>query len=993
MRRGTRFMNKAVLARTTLLASALALALSACGGGGGGGNTRSDSPPTSPPVSPPPPPPPTSPPPPTTPPPPPQPAVNAHLSLINAQNLALNGQDGSGVRIGVVDSGVNRNHPALQGRVVANYTYLDPRTNNTAVDDVVGHGTTVAQLAAGKAFGAWPGGVAPGAQIVSARIIADEAPEDDGSGQGNEVDGALGLASIHDDLIAAGVKVMNNSWGGLYWTNPDATAAIAAEYRPFIISNGGLVVFAAGNDSQASPSDMAALPSQPGPNGTLPAADLERGWLTVAALDTSTPNRLESYSNACGIAMRYCLVAPGTVMFTGTNDTAGNPTYWYGSGTSYAAPLVSGAAAVVWQKFPTFSNDMVRQTLLGTATDLGAPGVDSTFGYGLLNVEKALRGPGRFDWGDVDITLQASGAQIWWNDISGTGGLTVRGSGTADGTGSGPYLNLDGNNSFTGDLHLTEGAIVAVDKQLAANVLVDADSRLYVWQTRMHGSVTVNGVMQFNSTTYDPDKPDTVFEKDVLNNGIVIDVGSPRGYLGANYVQSAGAQLYVYLGASPFHVKGSAQLDGRLFVYDIKQGYVARYHTEVLVADGGITGQFAAVDYNASTMLLDAGVGYGPNSVWLDVDRVDVVTAAATLGTITPTALNSATRVEAAFRRIEAGSSDAVVTQSSGVDGATVQGAAKIQQVSSASAFQATLETLSGKLHAIAGASTFDGIDQNRRALGTHFDELLSRGNSAGAWMRETGGLGQSRGAAGYDLRGWMVGNDVRMGETVVGYAFGENRAYSQVAEFGDRGQDRQTQAQLYGGWSRGGFYALGQFGAGHYERELDRHLLLGDAWFGTSSRYDGQFSSAGLESGYRFALGARANLTPYLGMQYASVETPAFSESGGLGFGLRSEGGNTTRTTAISGLRGAVEQGRWQWSAYAEWQQPLSQHGDTLQASFTGIDAWAPLQMGEEGAATLFGLSAAARLSARARLALAYDQRLGSNPAHAWSLRYAFGF
>lgn len=986
-------MNKAVLARTTLLASALALALSACGGGGGGGNTRSDSPPTSPPVSPPPPPPPTSPPPPTTPPPPPQPAVNAHLSLINAQGLGTSGYDGSGVRIGVVDSGVNRNHPALQGRVVANYTYLDPRTNNTAVDDVVGHGTTVAQLAAGKAFGAWPGGVAPGAQIVSARIIADEAPEDDGSGQGNEVDGALGLASIHDDLIAAGVKVMNNSWGGLYWTNPDATAAIAAEYRPFIISNGGLVVFAAGNDSRASPSDMAALPSQPGPNGTLPAADLERGWLTVAALDTSTPNRLESYSNACGIAMRYCLVAPGTVMFTGTDDTAGSPTYWYGSGTSYAAPLVSGAAAVVWQKFGYFSNDLVRQTLLGTATDLGTPGVDATFGYGLLNVAKALKGPGKFDWGDVSVVLPAGRQDSWSNGISGAGGLTVDGGGAVlRNDGSDARLWLSGNNSFVGGLHLRGNAQVVLSDQFASDVQVDAGSNLFVQAAALQGRVNNSGSLFIDTVAGATSA--TRLQGEVVNHGVFYAGPYPQTTLAGSFTQGGDGEYWSQLGNDPLHILGAAALDGRLYFYSAKQGYVARAHTEVLLADGGVSGQFASLGYNSGAFsLLEATIGYGATSVWVDVSRMNMVAAAQSLGTITPAALVAATRVEATFTQIDASTSSDATPPPVAVSAQVLQGAAKIQQSASAEAFETTLRSLSGSLHGLSAAATFDGIDQNRRALAMHLDQTLARGRIGGAWMREVGGLGQSGGAGGYDLHGWMVGNDVRMGQGMVGYAFGENRANSQVAAFGDRGRDRQTQAQLYGGWSRGAFYAMGQLGAGHYQRDLDRHLLLGDAWFGTHSRYEGAFSSAGLESGYNVRLGGQTRLVPYAGLQYARVETPAFAESGGLGYGLRSNGGNTSRTLAVTGLRTAFEGRRWTWNAYAEWQQPLASHGQTLQASFTGVDAWAPLQMLESGSSTLLGVSAGARLAPTTSLALAYDQRLGSNPAHAWSLRYAFGF
>src|SRR5690606_24501824 len=123
-----------------------------------------------------------------------------HLSWTGAGDAHEAGLSGEGIRIGVVDSGVNREHPALAGQVVANLTYIDPNTNNLSVDDVLGHGTAVSQIIAGQPFGQWPGGIAPGAEIVSARIISDEPPEDDGSGEGNEVDGALGLAPIHQDL-------------------------------------------------------------------------------------------------------------------------------------------------------------------------------------------------------------------------------------------------------------------------------------------------------------------------------------------------------------------------------------------------------------------------------------------------------------------------------------------------------------------------------------------------------------------------------------------------------------------------------------------------------------------------------------------------------------------------------------------------------------------------------------------------------------------------
>src|SRR5688572_5012966 len=113
--------------RLALCALSLAI-LSACGGGGGGGDAVR---PTPPPATPPPTPPPA--------PNPAQPAVDAHLALTNTRAAHALGLTGQGVRIGVVDSGVRRTHPALAGRVGPMLIYTDPRTNNHAIDDVLGH--------------------------------------------------------------------------------------------------------------------------------------------------------------------------------------------------------------------------------------------------------------------------------------------------------------------------------------------------------------------------------------------------------------------------------------------------------------------------------------------------------------------------------------------------------------------------------------------------------------------------------------------------------------------------------------------------------------------------------------------------------------------------------------------------------------------------------------------------------------------------------------
>ncbi len=932
----------------TLVLAIGAVLLAACGGGGG--NSR--------PVSPPP-----AALPPAPPPPPPvvgtaDPAFSKHLAVTNAYPALQAGLTGQGVAIGVVDSGVMRNHPALQGRVTHNLNYVSSPPNNLAVDDVVGHGTAVSLIMAGTPFGNWPGGVAPGASIISARIISDKRPDDDGTGQGNEVSGALGLGPIHQDLINRGARIMNNSWGGLYWTNLSATAPIAQEYRPFITTNNGLVVFATGNSSFANPSSMAALPSQPGTGGSRPAADLERGWLSVAALDTDNPTTLASYSNRCGVAMNYCLAAPGKVVTTGTNDGPNTPTYWTWTGTSLAAPLVSGAAALVWQAFPYFNNDLVRQTILGTATDLGAPGVDPVFGYGALNIGRAVQGPGRFDWGDVVASF--AGTSTWGNDIVGAGGLVKGGSGT---------LLLTGNNSYMGNTRVQNGTL-----SFANDVPGNA------WSESL-GNLVLRGGVNGN----------------LQNQGRVSVLGNAGSRaIAGDYVQGASATLGYQVG-SPLAIAGTAQLAGTLQVVGVAPGYVRSANETVLTAAGGRTGTFATLN-SAAGVFLQASAVYDSSSVSLNISRLDVAATAQSLAGATPMSLGAASRVETALSRIDE-------QQSGGGDARVSEGflgmAGEFQRASTEEHARASLESLSGEVHATADAMTFDAIDSHRRALAGRFGEATRAGQTGGDWFERIGNGG--RGFAGngdFELQGWLAGRDVRLGAgTVAGLAAGEARAHNGFGSQGDSSRDRQTQGRLYLGHQSGKAYVLGQLGVGEYDRQVRRGLLVGQSRYQVASEYTGRFASVNLETGYRTGTEALA-LTPYLGVDHTRVSREGFNEVGANGFGLRTRDSVGERTQAIAGARAERQwQGPWQgvWTlrGYAEWQQALAASGFDVDASFVEVDSWSALLGGDAArSGGMFGLALGSRLGRNSALSLGYDQRFGPREGiRTVSLRYARGF
>ncbi|PJL59598.1 autotransporter serine protease [Stenotrophomonas maltophilia] len=947
-------MERTMMVRSAL-ATALAMAMTACGGGGGGGNVRIDPPPTTPT-------PPTTPPP-TTPPPakPQEPAFDAHLSVTNARAAQAAGLTGQGVRIGIVDSGVQRNAAALNGRVVGNLNYIDPARNNLLVDDVVGHGTAVASLAAGASVGSWPGGIAPGAQIVSARIIADKPPVDDGSGKGNSFSGPLGVAQVHQDLISYNVKVMNNSWGGLYWTDLPTTAQVAAEYRPFVINHGGLVVFAAGNDARTEPSSLAALPSQQGVAGSLPAADLERGWLVATAVDPYAPGTLASYANACGQAARYCLAAPGSAVYPDANGS----TYYWNYGTSFAAPLVSGAAALVWQRYPYFDNNLVRQTLLGTAKDIGAPGVDAVFGYGLLDIGRAINGPGRFDWGDVVANVDvASTGSKWSNDIVGSGGLVKQGGGT---------LVLAGNNSYSGATRIERGILSLQNGGvIRSNVTIlgqpDPDST----------------GLQFNGGT------PRVIGNVVNGSSVFLTTGNTTGTIEGNYTQQAGAQLMIALGANALQVTGNATINGGVRVHGFVSGYVPQNGSrqDLIHAAGGLSGTFSAPATSSGLQglsLLQSSYGYDSNNAWLNLTQVSVTAAATGL---TASAQSAAQRVDGAFSALDGN------TALQGSAFGTAAGA--LQWTGGGSkGLEASLQSLSGQAHARAESATFDSIDMSRRAIAERFDRVQAAPRLRGAWQSALGEAGQGSFAGNAaDSRGWMAGQDLPLGSNgLMGVAFGETRSNGGSSFGGDRGRDRQAQAQLYAGWNLGRGYALAQVGSGQFTRALDRQLLLGAGAYGVSARYGGRFSSASVEGGYRFGRSG-ASLTPYLGASTTRVDTDAFNELGGFGFGLRGDANRAQRSQMLAGIRGERGWGRWTLRGHAEWQQRLDGADADWQASFVGVDAWAPLAgWNAPRGSALFGVALESWWGRNGRLSLGFDQRVGGEGARQAALRYSTGF
>jgi outer membrane autotransporter protein len=282
---------------------------------------------------------------------------------------------------------------------------------------------------------------------------------------------------------------------------------------------------------------------------------------------------------------------------------------------------------------------------------------------------------------------------------------------------------------------------------------------------------------------------------------------------------------------------------------------------------------------------------------------------------------------------------------------------------------------------------TFEAIDAGTRALSSRFDALLDA-PQVGGWAQSLGyhgGMARSGYRdVGFDLDGWLVGQDYRVGtDGVAGYALSRSEGLGRLAESADQGRSHAFEGMLYGGVVRGQWYTMGRFGAGDYRQTMRRQIQLGNQYSGVASDSTGRYGVAYGESGYRLALG-HTHITPYLNLQYAQIRRSGFAEAGANGFGLKAGAQTTARWQAGVGVRATHDwtlaggstlslQGRMLW------QQSFGLRGEVFDASFSGINQFAPV--GGIGLSRYGGVVGTAldwKLTPRASLQLGYDRYLG---------------
>jgi subtilisin family serine protease len=310
--------------------------------------------------------------------------AQAGLAFVNALGLNDYGYTGDGVKVGVVDTGIDKTHAEFDGKTIYGQDFASSATGYGF--DEQGHGSHVASIIAGERDASGMRGVAYDATLY------DYKQDNDGDSGFEGLSSDSAIASVYNQHVTDGINVSNNSWGSGSSNNATtySEATLRASFPNTITalraaqSSGTLIVFAAGNETLSEVDYYGGLPYR--------ITELADEWLVVGAVNTSGVEA--SFNNRCGVAKAFCVVAPGVSIYASQT----NGSYTTMSGTSMAAPHVAGVAAALMEKFPSLTTAQIATRILSTASYANLTGrggetaanstaaeMEAIFGQGLVN--------------------------------------------------------------------------------------------------------------------------------------------------------------------------------------------------------------------------------------------------------------------------------------------------------------------------------------------------------------------------------------------------------------------------------------------------------------------------------------------------------------------------------------------------------------------------------------------------------------------------------
>ncbi|CAI2499661.1 autotransporter outer membrane beta-barrel domain-containing protein [Serratia plymuthica] len=883
------------------------------------------------------------------------------LGAIHADEAYAAGYTGKGQKVGIFDTPVNK-HPEFAGDgkltnvVTEGYrAYTDPHREGVKAGDyfyfdgafhfysgsqglLSNHGVHVAGITAANRDGTGMHGVAFDSQIIS----VDNDNDGPAYGEFLGLDGSVTNAGWQA-MINNGVRVINNSWGvsipdflsdnggkpeALHFELKDAQEQFD-QVKPLLGSLAGagyqgaidaarnniLVLFAAGNDGNYNQPDVIS-----GLAYFVP--DIAPNWLSVASIQDPTKTgdySISTFSSRCGYTASFCVAAPGSKIYStvanGSDPNQLVSDYGIKSGTSMATPHVTGAVAVLLQRFPYMTSAQIADVLKTTATDMGAPGIDALYGWGMINLGKAINGPGMFytvedipqefripdpagvAYGSTQFvanipglgaevdqgTLHARicddfhcGWEVYSNNISGHGGLTKEGEGA---------LVLTGANTYAGPTRVNEG-LLAINGSVTSAVTVQNAGIL-------GGSGSVGSLTARRGGTVAPGN--SIGTLNVANN-VSFELGSRYAVEVAPNGQS-----------DRIHSGGSATIGGGEVAVSLENSPNLLSQSEVrsllgqqyniLTADQGVSGQFDAVAPNY--LFLGTGLSYQPNQVTLKVGRNDTAFASV---------------AQTHNERAVAAAADALAAGNPVYE--------SILNAGSAGEARQAFRQLSGQIHADIASAQVNDSRYLREALNGRLRQAEGlatapdiKSDEGGAWAQLLGAWDHASGdanATGYQAStyGVLLGLDSALADDGrLGVATGYTRT-SLDGGYGSNADSDNYHLAVYGG-KQFGELALRAGGTYTWHRiDTSRSVNYGAQSDRETAKYSARTEQVFAEAGYSVKAGW-VNLEPFANLAYINFQNNGISEDGGAA-ALHGDKQHTDATVSTLGLRADTE---WQAS------------------------------------------------------------------------------